>query len=46
MKTRIQHLKKVLHNNREDFKYILFVGIPAFILMVLTSKCSLFQNIY
>jgi hypothetical protein len=46
MKAKIQHLKKVLHDNREDIKYILFVGIPTFILLVLSSKCGHFGDIY
>jgi hypothetical protein len=39
MKTTAAHLKKFLQENKEDFKYLLFVGIPTLIGLLLIAPC-------
>jgi hypothetical protein len=37
MKTIAAHLKKFLHENREDLLYLLFVGVPTLVGLLFLS---------
>ncbi len=46
MKTQLEHLKEILYENKDDLLYLLFVGLPAGILLILLSPYMDFSNLY
>lgn len=46
MKKLILKLKKALTQNREDLQYLLWVGVPSGILMVILSFVITFKETY
>jgi hypothetical protein len=46
MKAHFKQLKKILRDNKEDLKYLFIAGIPALIVMLLTSRCLNYSNLY
>jgi hypothetical protein len=46
MKTYVCHLKKVLRNNKDDLKYLLYVGIPTLIIMIILSRCIDYSHLF
>jgi len=46
MKQRYNNLKELLRQNRDDLEYLLFVGIPGGILMILLAERMNFVNLF
>jgi hypothetical protein len=46
MKTRMKHIDQLLQPYREDMEYLLFVGVPAGLLMVFFSECMNFIHLF
>jgi hypothetical protein len=46
MKTQISNLKEILHENKEDLLYLLLVGVPTAVLMLLFSSYIDYSNLY
>jgi hypothetical protein len=46
MKTLFAHLKEILQENKEDLLYLLFVGVPAVIILILLSPFMDYSNLY
>jgi hypothetical protein len=46
MKTQINHLKEILHDNKDDLMFILFAGIPYFIFLLLVNGCIDYSHLF
>jgi hypothetical protein len=42
----VEKLKKILHENKEDLQYLLNVGLPTGILLILLSRCCTLGEVY
>lgn len=42
----IRHMKETLQDNKEDLLYLLFVGVPTGVVMVLLSPCMDYSHLY
>jgi hypothetical protein len=46
MKTRMIHLKQILHGSKDDFLLLLFVGLPTLVLLILLRAYFIFENLF
>lgn len=46
MKTQIAHLKEILQDNKEDLMYLLLVGIPTLIALIVLSPYMSYSDLY
>lgn len=46
MKIRMKHIDRLLQPHLEDLEYLLFIGLPAGLLMVLFSECMNFLHLF
>jgi hypothetical protein len=46
MKQRYHHIKILLRQNRDDLEYLLFVGLPGGILLILLAEKMNFVNLF
>lgn len=46
MKKKAKRLKKILQKNKEDLQYLLYVGLPTGILLILLSHYFTFGEVY
>lgn len=46
MKTWIKHIDRQLEHYHEDLEYLLYVGVPAGLLMVIFSECMNFLQLF
>jgi hypothetical protein len=43
MKRYMNHIREYIHKNRDDFKYLIYIGLPGGILLILISSYLSFK---